>query len=742
MSYYHSNTILTFSFFQFPLFNVSSSFISVFNFTFRTTVSSTLMSSSAKRPASTQGAPPVVASSNISESRNKRQRRIPERFDQDSGNISQAEQRALKQALENSQALQKHEFVDVPLAPIFHPTPEEFANPLKYIASIRNQASSSGIAKIVPPKGWNPPPCLKQCFQGDQNKSFPTKKQSIHKLQQGRTYGEGKRYHIDEFQQMANEVREKTIATMIANGRCSYRPVVSSSNKDAKMNDSNGAANTKDATNEKGSSNDSETSPSSIVASTNEMNTHSTTNTLHSDPKNVHLNVDINADKNENEKKEDDDIQMKEVSSSSSSSSSTSTTSSTTSSAASTSTPTASDAAAASSSTTTTPRGEPYVSLLDFEKEYWRIVETSSDPIDVEYGSDLDAMTYGTGWAMNRKPGDHVKFESGNCPVDFNNPEYYAKCGWNLNNLPHWPGSVLRHMKGNYNGINVPWVYLGMLYGTFAWHNEDNYLYSISYNHSGAPKIWYGISGDQASKLETVMRSFLMDRFREVPDLIYHLVTMIGPSILMKKNINVVKAIQEPGQFMVTFPKAFHGGFSTGFNVGEAVNFAAPDWLTFGQSCSERYRSWGRGSPISRERLVMQMCENLNELDSQGCQLLWDQIKILRDEQEKLRRQVYQAGVLHAMQMPHEKPDDEEFDEKRLCSTCQHLCFFSAVVCSCDADKVACLRHHNDLCQCNRRDNCFLFWYTVKEMDESLDGITKHIKKIKLNTVDLTLTDQ
>ena len=25
-------------------------------------------------------------------------------------------------------------------------------------------------------------------------------------MQQGRTYGEGKRYHIDEFQQMANEV--------------------------------------------------------------------------------------------------------------------------------------------------------------------------------------------------------------------------------------------------------------------------------------------------------------------------------------------------------------------------------------------------------------------------------------------------------------------------------------------------------------------------------------------------------
>lgn len=34
---------------------------------------------------------------------------------------------------------------------------------------------------------------------------------------------------------------------------------------------------------------------------------------------------------------------------------------------------------------------------------------------------------------------------------------------------------------------------------------------------------------------------------------------------------------QHPGQFVVTFPKAYHGGFSYGFNCGEAVNFAVRD---------------------------------------------------------------------------------------------------------------------------------------------------------------------
>ena len=38
--------------------------------------------------------------------------------------------------------------------------------------------------------------------------------------------------------------------------------------------------------------------------------------------------------------------------------------------------------------------------------------------------------------------------------------------------------------------------------------------------------------------------------------------------------VPVCRLRQEAGQFVVTFPKAYHGGFSYGFNCGEAVNFA------------------------------------------------------------------------------------------------------------------------------------------------------------------------
>lgn len=37
----------------------------------------------------------------------------------------------------------------------------------------------------------------------------------------------------------------------------------------------------------------------------------------------------------------------------------------------------------------------------------------------------------------------------------------------------------------------MPWLYIGMVFSSFCWHVEDNYLYSINYMHFGANKTWY-----------------------------------------------------------------------------------------------------------------------------------------------------------------------------------------------------------------------------------------------------------
>lgn len=101
-------------------------------------------------------------------------------------------------------------------------------------------------------------------------------------------------------------------------------------------------------------------------------------------------------------------------------------------------------------------------------------------------------------------------------------PDYYKRTGWNLNNLPYWPGCMTRHVLTPINGVNVPWLYCGMLFATFCWHTEDNYLYSINYMHCGAKKRWYGVPHSDATAFEKVMKSSIPLRFGEDPDLLLH----------------------------------------------------------------------------------------------------------------------------------------------------------------------------------------------------------------------------
>ena len=50
--------------------------------------------------------------------------------------------------------------------------------------------------------------------------------------------------------------------------------------------------------------------------------------------------------------------------------------------------------------------------------------------------------------------------------------------------------------------------------------------------------------------------------------------TIVKVPLQLCAQVPVCRLQQHPGQFVVTFPKAYHGGFSYGFNCGEAVNFA------------------------------------------------------------------------------------------------------------------------------------------------------------------------
>jgi hypothetical protein len=41
--------------------------------------------------------------------------------------------------------------------------------------------------------------------------------------------------------------------------------------------------------------------------------------------------------------------------------------------------------------------------------------------------------------------------------------------------------------------------------------------------------------------------------------------------------------VHKAGEFMVTFPAAYHAGFNHGFNCAESTNFASDRWIDIGK---------------------------------------------------------------------------------------------------------------------------------------------------------------
>lgn len=82
-------------------------------------------------------------------------------------------------------------------------------------------------------------------------------------------------------------------------------------------------------------------------------------------------------------------------------------------------------------------------------------------------------------------------------------------------------------------------------------------------------------------------------------------VTQLSPSVLKSEGVPVYRAIQKAGEFVLTFPRAYHSGFNCGFNCAEAVNVAPMDWLSHGQCAVELYSEQRRKTSISHDKLLM-----------------------------------------------------------------------------------------------------------------------------------------
>ncbi|XP_073293308.1 lysine-specific demethylase ELF6-like isoform X2 [Primulina huaijiensis] len=192
--------------------------------------------------------------------------------------------------------------------------------------------------------------------------------------------------------------------------------------------------------------------------------------------------------------------------------------------------------------------------------------------------------------------------------------EMQGTAGWKLSNSP-WnlqviarsPGSLTRFMPDDIPGVTSPMVYVGMLFSWFAWHVEDHDLHSLNFLHMGSPKTWYAVPGDYAFNFEEVIRLHAyggnIDQLTAL-SLLGEKTTILSPEVIVASGIPCCRLVQNPGEFVVTFPRAYHIGYSHGFNCGEAANFGTPKWLTVAKEAAVRRAAMNYLPMLSHQQLL------------------------------------------------------------------------------------------------------------------------------------------
>lgn len=364
------------------------------------------------------------------------------------------------------------------------------------------------------------------------------------------------------------------------------------------------------------------------------------------------------------------------------------------------------------------------LSKEDIEQEYWRIVEHENSQVIVQYGSDLDVNQVGTLF-----------------PRVWDND-------WNLNRLALTKDCLLHYLHQKIPGISSPMLYIGMVFSSFCWHTEDNYLPATNFIHFGAHKTWYGVPGSAAIKFEKVMRKSLKHLYEGNPNLIHGMITQLSPRILIENDVPVYTVDHEPGTFVITLPRVFHAGFNHGFNIAESINLAPSCWVPHSRIAAINYRNCKRPTAFSHDKIFCNAVEHLEEFDFSSSEAIFNEFKLIVEQEQIHRKEIESYGISDIKPLNSgirnrarlaKNDSDRDFI---CCKVCNQDCYLSSVTCSClkNASEISdpdnsntfayCLYHYKS-CSCEASQKTLNIRFTTKQLNEMLKSGEKILQDMK-----------
>ncbi|KAJ1526464.1 hypothetical protein ONE63_009597 [Megalurothrips usitatus] len=187
-----------------------------------------------------------------------------------------------------------------------------------------------------------------------------------------------------------------------------------------------------------------------------------------------------------------------------------------------------------------------------------------------------------------KEKGENVKSPTKSTPlvygtgIQLDRRQSYKICStFSLSKL----NTVLDLVDEKYDGLVYPYVYAASLHTFFAWHIEVAGTWSINYLLKGSPKPWFVIPPQFYGLVDKVSSTFRLNKYhtscRAV--LVDHKVIVTDPEYFKQHyGVPYATVVQEPGDFVITFPFSLHSGFNCGKNLAIAANFGDPDWAALG----------------------------------------------------------------------------------------------------------------------------------------------------------------
>jgi hypothetical protein len=57
---------------------------------------------------------------------------------------------------------------------------------------------------------------------------------------------------------------------------------------------------------------------------------------------------------------------------------------------------------------------------------------------------------------------------------------------------------------------------------------------------------------------------------------------IINPSLITARGMHLTRVVHRAGEYVISFPYAYHCGFNVALNCAESCNFASRTWVPYG----------------------------------------------------------------------------------------------------------------------------------------------------------------